>query len=102
MVLSGDVARVHCSVVSAETYLSNAVSMLKGIGEEERPQGVLKELRCALVHLEYAKPSLEGGVSPETLELLRGTVIPLERVARDVTPEDVTVLLETKSELGKP
>jgi len=78
MAWTGDLARVHCDVVSAETYLQNAVAVLEGMIEVERPPGVQGELSCALDHLGYAKAPLERGVSPEVLEALRGSVIPLE------------------------
>jgi len=78
MAWTGAVARVHGDVISAETYLENAIAVLQGMDEEERPQRVVGELMAALNHLEYAKGPLERGVSPEVLEALQGSVIPLE------------------------
>ena len=78
MAWTGDVARVHCDVISAQTYLGNAIAALEGMKAEERPGRSLPLLRCALQDVERALPDLEVGVSPETLELLRASVLPLK------------------------
>lgn len=45
MTWTGDVARVHCDVISAETYVQNAIATLERMNEEERPPEALEWLR---------------------------------------------------------
>ena len=78
MAWTGDVARVHCDVISAETYLQNAIAVVKGMKPSERPRTALGYLETAVAVLQDAQEDLSRGVSPEVLDMLRGTVIPLE------------------------
>ncbi|MCK4298968.1 MAG: hypothetical protein KAX80_05515 [Planctomycetes bacterium] len=79
MAWTGDVARVHCDVISAETYVENATDVLEGMEEGAPARKALIPLICASISLGQALRHLERGVSPEVLELLRGQVMPLER-----------------------
>ena len=78
MAWTGDVARIHCDVISAQTYVGNAVSVLEGMDEEERPEKVVEWLREVDEILDAVEAEVSKGVSPEVLDMLRGTVIPLE------------------------
>ena len=78
MAWTGDMARVHCDVISAQTYVRNAISVLEGMGEEDRPPGALEWLREVDETLEAVGAEVSRGVSPEVLDMLRGSVLPLE------------------------
>lgn len=79
MAWTSDVARVHCDVISAETYLENAIGALERIGEHDECRWARAALEYAVAFIQPALGYLERGVSPEVLEQLRGQVMPLER-----------------------
>ena len=79
MAWTADVARVHCDVISSETYLQNGVRILEGTEEGTPAREALPFLQDSLFLLGQALPFLERGVSPEVLKQLRGQVMPLER-----------------------
>lgn len=78
MAWTGDVARVHCDVISAQTYLQNAIAVLERMEEGSPTEKALSCLRPARHLVGQALPHLERGVSPEVLDLLRGQIIPME------------------------
>jgi len=80
MAWTGDMARVHGDVISAQTYVGNAIAVLEGMDEEERPQEALEWLLEVDETLEAVGAEVSKGVSPAVLDLLRGSVLPLEGV----------------------
>jgi len=86
---TGAVAKAHCDVISAETYLTNAVRTLEKVNEEERWDQAVAYLDVALTTIGFVIDDLSQGVSPEVLELLRGEVMPLEQVESDREEETI-------------
>lgn len=78
MAWTGDIARIHCDVISAETYLANALGVIERIHPDERPLAAQVAISIALTAVRQALPELERGVSPDVLQLLHGQVIPVE------------------------
>ena len=79
MAWTGAVAKVHCDVISAETYLENAIRTLDGMEPGTPCQWILPMLHGAVELIALALPHLEQGVSPEVIEMLHGQVMPIEK-----------------------